>query len=438
MNLDGDLTNLDKEIKALAREQRRQDTLANLKLIARRMRDKGASPASIKKALEGTYEILKHKEDSPLSQQELNKLAGVPSAPVPNTQTAGHLLAEFETEQIQWLWPGRIALGKITLLDGDPGMGKSLLAIDIAARVSTGQPMPDNTPGKHGTVILIAPEDGASDTLKPRLQAAGGDPSHVLLLNSLESLDPKRLRIYDRPFSLSEDLDILEKAIKDMQASLVILDPLMAILGSDIDSSRDQSIREVFTPLAHLAEQASCAILVIRHLSKINPSNPLYRGAGSIGIIASARTGLIVAPHPDNQDQRILATTKNNLSKHTTNLVFQITEKTPGIPSIHWLGETNLTLSTLFSTSTSTSALRQDILRTLKDSTVPLGPQEIAARTGYNYSSIRPTLRRMHAAQEITTLARGLYTTPDHPCLTKNAPANSPIPTNPLQHPQQQ
>src|SRR5258706_1443243 len=277
-------------MKIKVRARRRQKAIAFLTELAERMRKDGASPASIKKAVEGTYEILKRDGDLSLSQQELNKTAGLPTAPIPNDQTPGHLLAEFETEQINWLWQGHIPLGKIALLDGDRGVGKSLLAIDIAARVTTGQPMPDGTPGKHGNVILIAPEDGAGDTLKPRLEAAGGDPSRVRLLNTLESFNSKKLRIYDRTFSLSEDIDALEKAIKDMQASLVILDPLMAILGSDIDSSRDQSVREVFAPLAYLAEQTACAMLIIRHLSKINPSNPLYRGAGSIGIIASART----------------------------------------------------------------------------------------------------------------------------------------------------
>jgi hypothetical protein len=294
--------------------------------------------------------------------------------------------------------------------------------------------MPDGTPGKHGNVILIAPEDGAGDTLKPRLEAAGGDPSRVLLLNTLESFNSKKLRIYDRTFSLSEDIDALEKAIKDMQASLVILDPLMAILGSDIDASRDQSVREVFAPLAYLAEQTACAMLIIRHLSKISPSNPLYRGAGSIGIIASARTGHIITPHPDNQNQRILATTKNNLSKHTTNLVFQVIENSMGVPSIQWLGETDLTLSTLFGATASISTLRQDILRVLKDSIAPLGPQEIAERTSYNYGTIRLTLRRMLAAQEIASIARGLYTTLRHPCLSNKTTTTSDVTSEQVQH----
>src|SRR5712692_4785507 len=135
--------------RALARETKRQDTLANLNSVAEIMRARGASPASIKKAVEGFYEFLTQKGDVQLTQQALNDIAGSPSAPNPNPETPGQLLSEVETQYINWLWPGRIPLGKITILDGDPGMGKSLLAIDLAARVSTGQPMPDGTSGQQ-------------------------------------------------------------------------------------------------------------------------------------------------------------------------------------------------------------------------------------------------------------------------------------------------
>ena len=122
----------------------------------------------------------------------------------------GTVLSEVETHQIEWLWQGRIPLGKITILDGDPGMGKSLIAINIAACVSAGHPMPDGTLGIQGGVILIAPEDSAEDTIKPRLEAAGGDLTQVLLLNTMEIFDVKRMGVYDYPFSLSRDMQDLE------------------------------------------------------------------------------------------------------------------------------------------------------------------------------------------------------------------------------------
>ncbi len=141
-------------------------------------------------------------------------------------------------------------------------------------------------------------------------------------LSHLAPFCTHKMAIVDRPFSLSHDLELLERAIKRTNALLVVLDPLMAVLGQSIDSSRDQAIREVFTPLAQLAERTGCAILIIRHLTKGTSDNALYRGAGSIGIIAAARTGLLVAQDPSDENKRILATTKNNLSQRATNLSY--------------------------------------------------------------------------------------------------------------------
>src|SRR6202011_835458 len=103
----------------------------------------------------------------------------------------GTWLSHIASEQLHWLWEKRIPRGKLITLDGDPGLGKSLLTLDLAARVTTGRPMPDGTPGVQGSVILIAPEDGATDTIKPRLEAAGGDPSLIRLLTFVESRDPR-------------------------------------------------------------------------------------------------------------------------------------------------------------------------------------------------------------------------------------------------------
>ena len=333
-------------------------------------------------------------------------------------ESTGVILSDVETQQIDWLWQRRIPMGKITILDGDPGMGKSLIAITIAACVSTGRPMPDGTPGRQGDIILIAPEDSPEDTIKPRVEAVGGDPSRVLLLNTVVSFDEKRLGIYDRPFSLSRDLNDLEIEIKRTNAILVILDPLMALLGRNIDSSRDQDVREVFTPLAQLAERTGCAILIICHLNKGSSDNILYRGAGSIGIIAAARTGLLVAHDPDDEQKRVFATIKNNLSKMAPNLSFQIVENERGVPCIQWLGENHHTTSTLLHPGTNLSFERQEILRVLKEATGPLDTREISELTGLKYASLRLILFRMQEAQEIVRLYRGKYTSPNHPSMT--------------------
>jgi RecA-family ATPase len=234
----------------------------------------------------------------------------------------GTILSDVKTHPIEWLWHGRIPLGKITILDGDPGMGKSLIAINIAACVSVGHSMPDGTPGIQGGVIMIAPEDSPADTIKPRLEAIGGDPTQVLLLNSIDCFDAKRMGMFNYPFSLSRDLQDLEMTIKRRKAKLVILDPLMAVLGHDVSATNDQDIREVLTPLAQVAERTRCAFLIIRHINKGNSSNALYRGAGSIGIIGAARMGLIVVIDPNDAQRCILATSKNNLSTHASQLIY--------------------------------------------------------------------------------------------------------------------
>ena len=405
--------------KALLREKERQERTAFLTTLAAEMRKKGASEKSMRKVLEGLDEFFK------LTSQP-NTPHHPDLTPAINVQASGTFLSEVQTQAVQWLWERRIPLGKITILDGDPGVGKSLIATHIAACVSTGRPMPDGTPGKQGGVVLIAPEDGAEDTLKPRLEAAGGNPSHVLLLNTVEGWDEKKVQIGERPFSLSHDLEILEEDIKRVQALLVIFDPLMAVLGHNVDSSRDQDVREVFTPLAQIAERTGCAMLIIRHLNKGSADNPLYRGAGSIGIIAAARMGLIVAPHPDDEQQRILATTKNNLSKLASNLTYQIVENAHGVPYIQWLGENHHPVKALLS-SANLSYERQSILQALKESATPLSPREVAERTGQHYDNVRKMLPRLLHASEIASPARGQYTTLDHP--SRKISEKSAVPT---------
>jgi hypothetical protein len=250
------------------------------------------------------------------------------------------------------------------------------------------------------------------------MEAAGCDPSRVILLNTVLGFDVKRLFIYDRPFSLSRDLHDLEMGILRNNAILVVIDPLMAVLGRNIDSSRDQDVREVLTPLAQIAERTGCAILIIRHLNKGNSANSLYRGAGSIGITAAARIALLVARDPGDEQKRVLATLKNNLSKTAANLTFQIAENEHGVPYIQWLGENQLTTSTLLHPGTNLSFERQEILKALKDASSPLDTKEISEHTGLKYSSLRLILSRMQDAGEIVRLYRGKYTSPNHPSTT--------------------
>ena len=228
MNNPKDPDNTSKDPTRTNELQRRNAILTNMVHI---MRSKGASEQSIQRALKGIDEFAKFAiNPDPSIADQPQPEHPQPSLTLTSDEALGQLLSEVAMQQVRWLWEKRLPRGKITILDGDPGMGKSMLAIAIAACVSTGRPMPDGTPGQQGGVILIAPEDGAGDSLRPRLEAAGGNASHVLLLNTVVSLDAKKRQVIDRPFSLSRDLQLLEAAIQRTNALLVILDPLMAVL----------------------------------------------------------------------------------------------------------------------------------------------------------------------------------------------------------------
>lgn len=247
-------------------------------------------------------------------------------------------LEDVVPEEVDWLWPGRIPLGKLTILDGDPGLGKSTMALDLAARLSTGEPMPDDTQADlsdpAGTVLLTA-EDGLADTIRPRLDVAGADPSRVTALRKVGAGEEAR-------FPTIRDEEAIREAVREVGAALLIVDPLVAYLGA-ADSHRDADVRTALEPLAALADEERVAVLAIRHLNKSGGPNPLYRGGGSIGLIAAARSGLLVATDPDDPhgDRRVLAATKANLAPKPAPLAYYL-ETIGGTVRIAWEGETDL------------------------------------------------------------------------------------------------
>lgn len=260
----------------------------------------------------------------------------------------GILLSDVEREEVKWLWAGRIPAGKITVLDGDPGLGKSVFTTDLAARVSTGRTFPDSAPCELGGVVLMNAEDGLADTIRPRVDAVGGDPSRILALAEVPDEEDPTL---SRTLSIPADLDIIESGIERVGAKLVIIDPLMAFLTSATDSHKDQDIRRVLASLKFLAERTGVAIVLVRHLNKSSGGNPLYRGGGSIGIIGAARMGLMIAQDPEIPERRILATTKQNLSNTQSSIVFTVETAGPGpgegTARIEYVGESELSASDL-------------------------------------------------------------------------------------------
>lgn len=248
-------------------------------------------------------------------------------------------LADVQPEQVSWLWPARLPAGKLVVLDGDPGVGKSTVAVAMAAHVSTGKPWPDGAECPVGDVLILSAEDGLADTIRPRLDAAGGNPGRVHALTGVRFLDDDQ-NIRERPVTLA-DIDVIRAAVRRDQVRLLVIDVLMAYLPAGTDSHRDQDVRAVLARLAALAEDAACCVLLLRHLNKASGGNPLYRGGGSIGIVGAARSGLIAAVDPDDETRRVLGSTKSNLAPEPESLAYRLTSADNGCAAVVWEGTTS-------------------------------------------------------------------------------------------------
>jgi len=273
------------------------------------------------------------------------------------------LLSEVIPERVRWLWEGRIALGKLNLVDGDPGTGKSAMTTDLAARVSVGKPWPDGSECETGGVVILSAEDGLADTIRPRFDAAGGEPSKAVALSTVTDAEGN-----ERQIAIPDDLYVIEAATERVGALLVVVDPLMAFLPGDVNSHRDQDVRRALAPLARLAERTGAAIVVVRHLNKASGGNALYRGGGSIGIVGAARSGLLVAKHPEDDGCRVLASIKSNLAAPAPSLVFELGSAENGAVRVGWKGASDLDASQLLSAPTdheerSSAQSAQDFLR---------------------------------------------------------------------------
>lgn len=239
-------------------------------------------------------------------------------------------LAETRMRDVNWLWKDWIPFGKLTLISGDAGVGKSLLTLDIAARYSTGRDFPDGSPpGGEGNVLLMTAEDSPEDMLLPRLKAAEADVQKINVWTS----KPDGKSGLPQPILFPDDLEDLRATIERTKMGLVIIDPISDFLAQRVNSWSDPSMRRVLTPLAGIAEQTGAAIVIVGHLNKkdVGP-NPLYRVVGSIAQVSAARSAVIVARTPDDEEQRIVACIKTNLVKKPTSFLYHVeTVKVEGI-----------------------------------------------------------------------------------------------------------
>lgn len=307
-------------------------------------------------------------------------------------------MADIQEESVEWLWLDRIPYGNQTIIAGNPGQGKSVLSIDLIARATTGRRMPLTLGrSKPIKVILLTAEDSASNTIKPRLKAARADLDKVFVLEGIREQDGKTIQLMTVP----DDTPLLRERVIEIGARLLIIDPLDAFLADHVNSHQNQSIRRALTPLKMMAEETGVAVVAICHLNKNAGAreNALYRINGSIGNAAAARSVLLVAPDPEDEDSRILAPVKANLSVLAPSLAFHLEQSNAsGAVSVKWDGFSELGKDDLLTQPRSEA--RNEAKRFLR-SVLREGPvrvQSIQSEAAENGISER-TLRR--AAKEI-------------------------------------
>ena len=237
-------------------------------------------------------------------------------------------LEEIKPEPIRWLWPNRIARGKLTLIAGDPKLGKSLLTADLTARITAGHPWPvDGTTPPRGSVIFASAEDDAADTIRPRLEAARADISRVHILEAVVDADPETLEIRERMFNLKRDIQRLDDELRDLgDVVAVIIDPVTAYLGGT-NSHTNSDVRELLAPLSKLAGKHGVAVIAVSHLNKGGSTNALYRVSGSLAFTATARGCWLVAKDQDDDTRRLLLPSGSNIAPDIGGLAYRINTK---------------------------------------------------------------------------------------------------------------
>lgn len=309
-------------------------------------------------------------------------------------------LADVQAEDVDWLWKPYIPLKMITLLSGDPGVGKTFLSLDLAASLTQGRAMFNAAATTVGNVLYLTQENSPAHVLRPRFDALGGDATRFFIVRGTLTDDgtPGNITL--------GDIEQLEEAIVEHTIRLVVIDPLQSFLGSDVDAHRANQTRPIMDGLAKLAERTECAVLITRHLSKGTGGSAIYRGMGSIDFTGTARSELLVAREPEQESRIVMAHSKSNLGKFGPSLVYSI----DSAGKLQWHGESNLMADELLSvpaTADDRSALEEakDFLREeLADGSKPA--KDVQARAQANGIS-RATLRRAQTALKVAKAPQG-------------------------------
>jgi len=244
-------------------------------------------------------------------------------------------LSDVERRDVEWLWPNRLALGKLSLISGNPGLGKSTLSLAIATHVSLGSPWPvDGGHAPVGEALILSAEDDLSDTILPRLLAMGADVTRIHALTMIMCRNELGA-VEQRLFCLEKDIPLLEDQLKALPSCrLVVIDPISSYMGN-VDSHKNSDVRGVLAPLADLAQRYRVAVIGVTHLNKGN-GKAIYRTMGSVAYVAAARAVWGIVEDEDNPGRVLMLPVKNNLAPRGTGLAYQVVTDDRGGSCIAW------------------------------------------------------------------------------------------------------
>lgn len=275
-------------------------------------------------------EVLYHAEQFPNRRYHAENVVlkeAIVEKPVPVIR-----MSEVVSTNVEWLWKPYIPFGKVSILQGNPGEGKTYFAMQLAAACTGRKPLPGMDVIEPFNMIYQTAEDGLGDTIRPRLEEAGADLGRILVIDD-----------GDKPLTLTDER--LEKAIRENSARLVIIDPIQAFLGADVDMNRANEVRPVFRKLGDIAQDNRAAILLIGHLNKANGMSSLQRGLGSTDIIAAVRSALFIGKLKDDPTIRVLTHEKSSLAPAGDSIAFTLGDE----GGFSWIGAVEITADQLLS-----------------------------------------------------------------------------------------
>ena len=287
------------------------------------------SVTRIQPCMKDWNDVLVHRAESPNRNYFKSIVLKEPSKP----ETVKIIrMSDVELTPVEWLWKPYLPFGKLSVLQGNPGEGKTYFAMHLAAACTNGKLLPNRERMEPFNVIYQTAEDGLGDTVKPRLIEAGADLDRVLVIDDS-----------DVQLTLSDER--IEKAIVENNARLVIIDPIQAYLGADVDMNRANEVRPIFMRLGQVAQRTGCAILLIGHLNKAAGMQSLQRGLGSIDIAAAVRSVLFIGKLKHDPTMRILTHEKSSLAPPGVSLAFSLGDE----DGFRWVGEYDITADEMLS-----------------------------------------------------------------------------------------